>query len=116
MKHPPDSASVNGKGFFGYVIGTFFLTISNPLTILTFIAIFTRFGIADEITNYFTASLLVSGVFLGSIFWWLLLTGFLRLSNIKMDQKKIIFINKCSGIIIASFGVLSLTSLLIIGH
>lgn len=112
-KTPENAASVDGKGFFNLTFGTFLLTLTNPLTILSFMAIFAGLGFNDENSNYFAASLLVLGVFIGSMAWWIILTSFLRLFHAKMSQKTIIFINKCSGAIIAGFGLLSMASLLI---
>ena len=111
----PDTeiAKVNGKGFFSLTVGTFILTLTNPLTILSFMGIFAGLGFTEENTNYAAALLLVFGVFLGSMIWWIILTSFLRLFHAKMNQSTIIFINKCSGALIAGFGVLSMASLLI---
>jgi len=110
---PEKVATVDGKGFINLTVGTFLLTLTNPLTILSFMAIFAGLGFTDENSNYIAASLLVFGVFIGSMAWWIILTSFLRLFHARMNQKTIIFINKCSGALIAVFGFLSMASLLI---
>jgi len=51
---------------FGAYLTTFFLTITNPLTILSFIAIFAGLRLGETDGNYFSATLMVLGVFLGS--------------------------------------------------
>jgi len=99
-------------GIMRTVIGTFFLTMTNPLTILPFLAIFTAIGCDDENTNYAGASLLVFGVFIGAMVWWTILTSFLKLFHARMNQRTLNSINKFSGALIAGFGVLSILSAL----
>jgi threonine/homoserine/homoserine lactone efflux protein len=85
-------------------ISTFFLTITNPLTILSFIAVFAGLGLAASSNDYFAGVMLVSGVFVGSTVWWLVLsiaTGFFRKS---LTHTGIIIVNKISGSIILGFG------------
>jgi threonine/homoserine/homoserine lactone efflux protein len=106
-------ATLEKKGLLNTVIGTFFLTMANPLTICMFLAIFTGLGFNDENTNYAAASLLVFSVFTGAITWWTILTSFLKLFHAKMNQRVLSIINMCSGGLIAALGALSILSLLI---
>jgi threonine/homoserine/homoserine lactone efflux protein len=108
-----EAAKIDGKRIINIVLGTFFLTLSNPLIILSFMAVFAGLGLTDENTNYLAASLLVAGVFVGSIAWWIFLTSFLRIFHTKVNQKTIALINKYSGILIAGCGLLIMISLLI---
>src|SRR5215469_4015962 len=52
---------------------TLLLTLTNPMTILSFIAVFAGLGLSTA-ANYFAASLLVIGVFSGSAAWWVVLS------------------------------------------
>jgi threonine/homoserine/homoserine lactone efflux protein len=106
-------ATLKRSGLLNTVIGTFFLTMANPLTILMFLALFTGLGFDTESTNYIAPSLLVIGVFVGALIWWIILTSFLKLFHAHMNQRVLNIINICSGILIATFGVLSLLSLFI---
>lgn len=106
-------ATLERKGLLNTVIGTFFLTMANPLTIIMFLAIFNNLGFDHEHTNYIAASLLVTGVFIGAIIWWIILTSFLKLFHARMNQRVLHIINMCSGILIATFGILSILSLFI---
>lgn len=112
-KPETQTATVHGQSLIGLTLGTLLLTLTNPLTILSFVAIFVGLGLTAENTNYIASSLLVFGVFIGSMIWWIILTSFLRLFREKMNQKTIIFINKCSGALITAFGLISVASLLI---
>ncbi|MBS1966520.1 MAG: LysE family transporter, partial [Chloroflexi bacterium SZAS-1] len=68
------AANASGVGLFGAYASTFFLTLTNPTTILSFLAVFAGLGLASAAGNYGAAALLVLGVFIGSALWWLLLS------------------------------------------
>jgi threonine/homoserine/homoserine lactone efflux protein len=55
---------------------TFLLTITNPLTILSFAAIFAGLGLGKSQDHYSSAASMVLGVFLGSSLWWIILSSF----------------------------------------
>lgn len=107
------AATLEKHGLLNTVIGTFFLTMANPLTIMMFLAIFTSLGFTDENTNYMAASVLVASIFVGALTWWIILTSFLKLFHAKMNQRVLRIINICSGVLIAFFGLLSVLSLLV---
>jgi hypothetical protein len=56
--------------------------------------------------------LLVMGVFIGSAFWWLLLSGGISLLRGRISLRGLAWINRLSGILIVGFGVAALASLL----
>ena len=68
-------AKAGGTGLLGSYASTFLLTVTNPMTILSFAAIFAGLGLANTSGSYASAVILVLGVFLGSATWWLLLSG-----------------------------------------
>lgn len=106
------AASVKGNGLWGAYASTLFLTLTNPMTILSFVAIFAGLGLASTSTNYLTAAVLVLGVFLGSGLWWLLLVSVVGLFREKLDQRGLQWVNRISGIIITGFGLVALVSVL----
>jgi threonine/homoserine/homoserine lactone efflux protein len=59
------AASATGNGLIGAYVSTFFLTLTNPMTILSFAAIFAGLGLTATTGNY-VAGVLVLGVFTGS--------------------------------------------------
>lgn len=91
---------------------TFLLTLSNPMTILSFAAIFSGFGLVDSSIHYGSATLMVVGVFLGSASWWFLLSVGTNFFRSRLNER-LSWINKLSGIVIAVFGVVALVSLLV---
>lgn len=112
------SKPANGKaeprptGLFSAFLNTFLLTLTNPLTILSFIAIFAglRFGGSGQ--NYLSASMMVLGVFLGSATWWLTLSTGVSILSKRFSPASLTWINRMAGIIIFSFGIFSLGSIL----
>jgi threonine/homoserine/homoserine lactone efflux protein len=101
-----------GPGLVTAWATTFALTVTNPTTILSFAAIFAGLGLGGGTGGYSSASIMVLGVFLGSAFWWLLLStgvGFLRAS---ITPAHLRWVNRGAASIITIFGLVALVSLL----
>jgi threonine/homoserine/homoserine lactone efflux protein len=111
-KPTQEPAEVKKKGLLGSYASTFFLTLTNPMTILSFAAIFAGLGLASTKTNFSTSGILVLGVFCGSAAWWLLLSGVVGFFREKFGIKAMQWVNRISGVIILGFGVFALISLL----
>jgi len=115
FKAMPASAEVPGKadnaGFIKAYVSTLLLTITNPLTILSFAAIFTGLGVGGKGVPYISAYFLVGGVFIGSMLWWLSLSGIVNLLRHNFSQKRLKLVNEISGLVIVGFGLFSLTAI-----
>jgi threonine/homoserine/homoserine lactone efflux protein len=107
-----EAASAKGTGLAGAYTSTLFLTLTNPMTILSFVAIFAGLGIASTGADYASAALLVLGVFLGSALWWLLLSGGVSLFRARFDARAMTWVNRISGAVILFFGVAALGNML----
>ncbi|MGD8882686.1 MAG: LysE family transporter [Desulfobacterales bacterium] len=83
---------------------TFFLTLTNPMTILFFAGVFAGLGMVNESIQYTSAGLMVIGVFMGSGTWWLILSGATGIFRSKMNESKLAWVNKLSGFVILAFG------------
>ena len=106
------SSRTDGGGLLRAYVSVFFLTLTNPMTIMSFAGIFAGLGIGATEGNYTLAGLLVLGVFTGSLLWWLTLSGSVSLLRAKFDRRCLVWVNRLSGAIICGFGVLSLLSVL----
>jgi threonine/homoserine/homoserine lactone efflux protein len=109
-KPAEQAANAQGSGLTGAYIATFFLTLTNPMTILSFVAVFAGFGLGG-VSNYTSASILVLGVFVGSAAWWLILSGGVSLLRSRVNATWMQFVNRLSGAIIMGFGVYSLAKI-----
>lgn len=86
--------------------GTYLLTVTNPATMIAFIAIFG--GVSDLVSepgDYVGASLMVAAVMAGSLIWWLFLSWIASLFKARMSGGWLKYINWGSGAVIAAFGL-----------
>ena len=105
------ATSAKGNGLVGAYVSTFFLTITNPMTILSFVAIFAGLGIAGTGGSYGSAVVLVLGVFMGSALWWLILSSGVSVFRARFTAQRLWWVNRIAGIIITAFGLIALFSL-----
>lgn len=89
---------------------TYLLTLTNPATILSFVAIFAGFGLSQTSSDYVQAIILVLSITLGSAIWWLLLSaGVVFILHHRLSPAVMRNINRISGIVIFSFGIFALS-------
>jgi threonine/homoserine/homoserine lactone efflux protein len=109
LSKPPEQATVaNSNNLVSIYASTFLLTLTNPMTILSFTAIFAGLGTANNSGNYLWAIILVLGVFCGSALWWLILCSTISLLRTKLSPQRLQWVNRISGVIIGIFGLFSL--------
>jgi len=101
------------EGLFGDFASTFALTITNPVTILSFIAIFGAIGFTGEVATIEHAALLVAGVWLGSFVWWIGLIAGAGVLRMTFQRQHLVWINRGSGGVLVAAGVLLLCSLVV---
>ena len=101
-----------GRGLLGMYLSTLALTLTNPATILSFVALFAAVGFATSDTaDILSATLLIAGVFLGSALWWFMLSGGVSMLRERVTPRLMACANRLSGALIAAFGLLALASL-----
>lgn len=105
-----EAAPARRSGLLGAYLSTFALTLTNPLTILSFAAIFAGLGIVETGADYGAALTLVAGVFAGSAAWWLLLSGGVSLLRERLTPRRMRWVNRLSGTVLVAFGLAALTS------
>jgi threonine/homoserine/homoserine lactone efflux protein len=110
--HPinPDSP-INSSGILRSYLTTVFLTLTNPLTIFAFIAVFAALGLGNGL-SYFSATSLVTGVFIGSCLWFLLLSSGVTLFKKKLDLVGLKWVNRIAGALIIISGIIAIASLI----
>jgi threonine/homoserine/homoserine lactone efflux protein len=102
---------INSSGMLRSYLTTLFLTLTNPLTIFAFIAVFAALGLGDGL-SYFSASLLVAGVFIGSSLWFLILSSGSLFFRERLDLVGLSWVNKIAGVLIIISGLIAIGSLL----
>ena len=110
---PPDKLpSPSTRVLAGDFVSTFFLTLANPATIISFAALFAGFGMGTG-SNSTDATLLVVGVFIGSVMWWLLLSVGISVFRSRFSPRGLRLVNMISGSTVMLFGLLALGSLML---
>jgi len=100
--HPPAGTLLR------YVSGTFVLTLANPTTILSFMAVFGALAGRAPAASPWT---MVSGVLVGSALWWLILSTLVDLLRERFDERWQRAINLCSAALLAGLALWQLAQL-----
>lgn len=95
-----------GKAF----ISVFALTLANPMTIISFIAVFASIA-GPKVLGHAAAGLIVLGVFLGSAIWWLMLSAGVALLTRQVGAGVLGFINRLGGLLLLGFALWQLWQL-----
>ncbi|MES2122448.1 MAG: LysE family transporter [Chlamydiota bacterium] len=107
-KPAPPSTTARHTTLLRDFTSTLLLTLTNPMTILSFAAIFAGVGISAIDGDYAQAALLVLGVFLGSAMWWLVLSEGVTLFRKKVSENVMRWINRIAGLLILAMGLICL--------
>jgi len=119
LRSAPANQAANSLALslWGAYTSTLLLTLTNPMTMLSFAAVFAGFGWAETDRSQSAAVILVAGVFAGSALWWLLLSSgvsLLRslwaLRESRFNPQGLQWLNRISGLIIFFFGLVALMS------
>ncbi|HJS46296.1 MAG TPA: LysE family transporter [Rhizomicrobium sp.] len=88
------------------MVSTFALTITNPVTLLSFGVMFAGLGgLAGGAGSFHDAGFVVAGVVLGSAGWWLALTTIIGIFHTRIDEKAMRIINRACGALVMAFGL-----------
>jgi len=96
-----DNSSANSD-----LVSTFLLTMTNPTTALSFLAVLATLGLGRQ-RALWQASLLVLGIFCGSMTWWTILTSAVNLLRSTITDRTMRWINRVAGIAIGAFGLVN---------
>jgi threonine/homoserine/homoserine lactone efflux protein len=88
------------------------VTITNPLAVFLFIALFASLGIVYDTSNWIFSLITVCGVFSGALLWWYILTTVVDFYRDKFRLKQLWWINKISGAAIFTLGGIAILGLL----
>jgi putative LysE/RhtB family amino acid efflux pump len=103
------AAKIDAADFLHTTLSTFLLTISNPATILSFGALFAGLGLTEE-TRRFSSTVIVSGVFLGSLAWWFCLSGAVSLARDRLSSDFTAKVGRATSYMLIAFGAIALGS------
>ncbi|WP_397386607.1 LysE family translocator [Paenibacillus roseipurpureus] len=103
-----EAAKATGDTLFKSYASTLLLTITNPMTIMSFVGAFAGLGLGGSTeAGYASAISLVVGVFTGSAMWWLLLSVLVGLLRERIKGAAFLWINRVSGAMLTVFGLVA---------
>jgi threonine/homoserine/homoserine lactone efflux protein len=114
LRAPPASAGEAGGspgGLWTAYGSTLLLTVTNPMTILSFAAAFAGLGLADGVIGPGAGIPLVAAVFLGSMGWWALLSGTVGLLWGTIGARALRVVNWSAGLLLVGFGLAAVAGL-----
>jgi threonine/homoserine/homoserine lactone efflux protein len=114
LSRPALQAAEDGsrRRLAGAFLTTFLLTLSNPLTIVSFLAVFASLGVAATEGAPGAAATVVLGVFLGSLAYQWALPVVATLARHRMTPGALVWVNRVSGLVLLGFaGYLALRAL-----
>lgn len=115
LSKPRDcSGQENEVNHFGTFGSALLLTLSNPLVILSIIAVFAILGIVNPTASYPSTALLVLGVFSGAMFLWIITCHILSNYRNKMGERGVFLVNKITGLFILACSGYAFLSLIIL--
>ena len=103
-----DFKGYKDKGYLRDYISTFLLTLTNPLTILFFTAVFSVMGISNSLVEISKAIQLLAGIFIGSVIWWFILSELTHQLKTRIGKNFLKRIDIISGIVFLFFGLIIL--------
>jgi threonine/homoserine/homoserine lactone efflux protein len=94
-----------GQNYYKDFGTSFLVTISNPITIIAFGAIFAGFDMVDKQSGFFSILVLIVLVFAGALSWWLALISVVSLFRKRIRLRNLLWINRVTGILIILFAL-----------
>jgi threonine/homoserine/homoserine lactone efflux protein len=95
---------VNGIGLLRAYTSSFFLAIISPSTLIWMIVVLLTLRVAQTDGDVIHSACLMSGIFLGSASWWLVLAGSMGLLGVKRDRNVLLWIYRVGGVMLVGFG------------
>jgi len=104
---PAEAAETDDRpGLAAAFLSIYGLTMTNPMTILSFAGIFAGLGLAGH--GGPEAALLTLGVFLGSSLWWVALTAVVGRLRDRVTPRALAWVNRVSGAVLLFFGLVAI--------
>jgi threonine/homoserine/homoserine lactone efflux protein len=88
-------------------ISAFLLNLTNPTTVLSFLAVLAALGMGHHRARWLTV-LLIAGIFAGAMLWWIVLTAATSRFRDRFDDKAMLWMNRIAGFAIGGFGIVTI--------
>ncbi|MDR0982546.1 MAG: LysE family transporter [Culturomica sp.] len=105
LKQIKSRRKVSKKGLLGDFLTLFFLTVSNPVTVVVFMAIFAGTAVFGNTHSVFPEIMVIIGILIGGAAWWYLVSTVVNIFRKKFKLRLLMMINRIAGIVIAVLGI-----------
>jgi threonine/homoserine/homoserine lactone efflux protein len=99
--------SSSGESVHSDVVTTFLLTLTNPTTVLSFLAVLATLGLGEHRPAKLS-SFLVLGIFAGSMVWWTLLALISGYFRDRFTDRTVVWMNRIASFAIGGFGLVTM--------
>jgi threonine/homoserine/homoserine lactone efflux protein len=107
--HYEERGPVGNGSMWRSLAATFALTVSNPITLAAFAALFVAWGLSTGL-DLMAAAEVVLGVLAGSLAWWLALVVVVGLLHRKIEDRHMLLLNRATAVAVVAFGLYALDS------
>ncbi|HVF19672.1 MAG TPA: LysE family translocator [Mycobacteriales bacterium] len=107
---PAEAADTSRRSLAAAYASTYALTLTNPATIVLFLAVFASIGVVATSGSSGDALTIATGVAVGSAAWQLSLCTAVSLLRGRLTDSRVRWVNITSGLVIAGFGVAALAA------
>jgi threonine/homoserine/homoserine lactone efflux protein len=105
-KRPAEPAiGVSRDSLLVFYVSTFFLALTNPMTIIPFVAVSAGLSAMHASGIFVCPKILILGIFVGSSVWWLVLSSTIGMLRSRFSGSALRWVNKITGTIIMGFGI-----------
>ena len=106
---------LSSSSTFSTALAAFGLTVTNPVTVFGFVAVFGSLGSwAPDAGDYLGATVLVAGVFTGGSLWWVGMATVVAFVRSSLSERTLKRINFGAGAILIAFGATMILRLALI--
>jgi threonine/homoserine/homoserine lactone efflux protein len=101
---PLDAQKQDRASAYSDLRSTFLLTLANPTTVLSFLALLAALGMGDP-RRWWLTVFLIGGIFCGSMAWWIVLSSIVNHFRDRFSDRTLLWMNRFAGLAIGGFGV-----------
>ena len=99
-----DARLQDRESAYSDIRSTFLLTLTNPTTVLSFLALLAALGMGAQ-RHWWLTVFLVGGIFCGSMMWWIVLSVIVNHFRNRFNDRLLRLMNRFAGVAIGGFGV-----------
>jgi threonine/homoserine/homoserine lactone efflux protein len=85
----------------------FLLTLTNPTTVLSFLAVLAILGLGGH-RSWTLTVFLVLGIFVGAMFWWITLAMIAAHFRDRFNDRAVVWMNRIAAFAIGAFGLITI--------